>query len=41
MLSSTAVGLLATGYIWHSYLESTMMYVANVEWVNVHEVPDK
>ena len=31
----------ATGYIWHSYLEPTLMYVANVDWVNVREAPDK
>lgn len=31
----------ATGYIWHSYLEPTMMHVANVDWVNVREEPDK
>ncbi len=31
----------ATGYIWHSYLEPTLMYVANVDWVNVREKPDK
>ena len=30
-----------TGYIWHSYLESFNMYVANVDWVNVREKPDK
>ncbi len=31
----------ATGYIWHSYLEPIMMRVANVDWVNVREKPDK
>lgn len=31
----------ATGYIWHSYLESFNMYVANVDRVNVREKPDK
>lgn len=31
----------ATGYIWHSYLEPTMMRVDNVDWVNVREKPDK
>lgn len=30
-----------TGYIWHSYLEPFNMYVANVDWVNVREKPDK
>ena len=30
-----------TGYIWHSYLEPTMMQVANVDWVNVRESADK
>lgn len=31
----------ATGYIWHSYLEPTTLFVANVDWVNVREKPDK
>lgn len=31
----------ATGYIWHSYLEPCTMFVANVDWVNVRERPDK
>lgn len=30
-----------TGYIWHSYLEPTNLYVANVDWVNVREAADK
>jgi len=30
-----------TGYIWHSYLEPCVMHVANVDWVNVREKPDK
>jgi len=30
-----------TGYIWHSYLEPTSLQVANVDWVNVREAPDK
>lgn len=31
----------ATGYIWHSYLEPSTLFVANVDWVNVREKPDK
>lgn len=31
----------ATGYIWHSYLEPWTLFVANVDWVNVREKPDK
>ena len=30
-----------TGYIWHSYLEPYIMYVANVDWVNVCAEADK
>ena len=30
-----------TGYIWHSYLEPWTLFVANVDWVNVREKPDK
>lgn len=30
-----------TGYIWHSYLEPFTLFVANVDWVNVREKPDK
>ena len=30
-----------TGYIWHSYLEPVNLYVANADWVNVREKPDK
>ena len=30
-----------TGYIWHSYLEPSTMFVANVDWVNVREEADK
>ena len=30
-----------TGYIWYSYLEPDTLYVANVDWVNVREAPDK
>ncbi len=30
-----------TGYIWHSYLEPAALEVANVDWVNVREAPDK
>ena len=30
-----------TGYIWHRYLEPDTLYVANVDWVNVREAPDK
>ncbi len=30
-----------TGYIRYTYLEPSILYVANVDWVNVREEPDK